>query len=235
MLFSAHLVDTSPLTALRRSAPIPDEVPGLRSARSAVSTPFSGGLPRPQLGREVLLACWDHENSLDAFLTSDVGAVFAGGVDIRLQLVRAVGIFPGVTRAEIDEALDGVPAEFDGPSAAITLGTAYLKTAPAFFRVNTGLEKQFLDTSSGRWGTAMTNLRTRFVATLTFWDSQDAASSYMMNGAHGAAARDHYNPAVDPNGHEFVTDGGFLGFRPLSIRGSIDGRNPLSDIVLSGA
>ncbi len=234
MLFSAHIADTTPLSALRRATPAPGEVPGLRSARTAIAAPFTGGAPRPQFGREIMLAAWEDAAALEKFLErDDLGRQLGDGVTVRLELVRAVGIFPGLTRHQIDKALDGVDEHVDGPSVAITLGTAYLRTFPTFFRVNTGLERQFLATPSGRWGTAMSNLRTRFVATLTVWDSLDAASSYMKEGAHGAAMRAHFDPEKDPNGHEFVTDGGFLGFRPLSIDGRIGGRNPLDVDVLS--
>ena len=44
--------------------------------------------------------------------------------------------------------------------------------------------------------------------------------------------RNHYHPAKDPTGHDFVTGGGFLGFRPLSIHGSVSGANAVSDQIL---
>jgi hypothetical protein len=69
MLFSTHVSDTGPLEALRRKTPDPSEVSGLRSARTAICAPFTAGmLPKPQLGREALLACWEDEDSLDRFL-----------------------------------------------------------------------------------------------------------------------------------------------------------------------
>ena len=55
-----------------------------------------------------------------------------------------------------------------------------------FIRVNSGLEDQFLVTPSGIWGTAMTNIPQRLVATLTVWENADAADDYMRTGAHGA-------------------------------------------------
>ena len=51
-------------------------------------------------------------------------------------------------------------------------------------------------------------------------------------GAHGAAMRNHYNPQKDPTGHDFVDGGGFLGFRPLSMTGSVSGANAVSDALL---
>ena len=235
MLFSAHLFDSGPVTAMKRSAPTGETTPGLASARTAVCAPFAHAfLAPPQLGREAMIAAWEDEAALDRFLTDDAtGREAAEGWHVRLELVRAVGVFPG-----LDVDMDAVAGDKDkgmtGPSAAITMGTAYIKTIPRFYRVNKGLERQFLDTPSAIWGTAMSNLRTRFVATLTFWDSLDAARSYMRSGAHADAVRDHYDPERDPTGHEFVTGGGFFGFRPLSLHGSVSGRNAISEDLLAG-
>ena len=121
-----------------------------------------------------------------------------------------------------------------GPSVAITIGTAYLKTIVPFMRVNSGLEDQFLDTPSGIWGTGFSNLPQRLVGTLTVWESPDAAADYIRTGAHGAAAAAHYDPAKDPTGHTFVTGGGFFGFRPLSVHGAVAGTNPVGVDLLAG-
>jgi len=235
MLFSAHVADTSPLAALRRRTPQPAEVPGLRSARTATCAPFTSGvLPRPQLGRESLLACWDDEAALDRFLAEHpTGRVFADGWHVRMELIRAAGVWPGLDDNMVHAA--GAKAkDVTGPSVAITIGTAYLKTVVPFVRVNSGLEDQFLDTPSGIWGTAMTNLPQRLVATLTVWESPDAALDYIRNGAHGAAVAAHYDPAKDPTGHTFVTGGGFFGFRPLSMHGAVSGKNAVASDLLDG-
>ena len=150
-----------------------------------------------------------------------------------LELIRATGVWPG--RADDMVAAAGSKAKaMTGPSVAITIGTAYLRTVIPFIRVNSGLEDQFLDTPSGTWGTAMANLPQRLVATLTIWASADAAAAYMRAGAHGAAVAAHYDPAKDPTGHTFVTGGGFFGFRPLSSSGSVDGKNPPPADLISG-
>ena len=176
MLFSAHVADTSALAALRRKTPQSADVPGLRSARTATCAPFTRGvLPRPQLGREALLACWTDEDALDNFLADHpTGQEFSAGWHVRMKLIRAAGVWPGLTHDMVGAA--GAKATTaSGPSLAITIGTAYLRTVVPFMRVNSGLEDQFLDTPSGIWGTAMTNLPQRLVATLTIWESADAA------------------------------------------------------------
>ena len=114
-------------------------------------------------------------------------------------------MFPGMPDVGFAEVAGDKDQAMTGPSVAITCVHAYLKTFPEFFKVNKGLERQFLDTEAAIWGTAIANLRTRFVATLTVWESLDAGSQYMKSGAHGAAMRNHYDPEKDPTGHDFVT------------------------------
>ena len=209
-------------------------MPGLLSSRNVVCAQFSYSfVPSPQLGREAILACRENEDAFDQFLEDDpLGRVAATGWHMRLELVRAVGMFPGMPDVDFAELAGDKDQAMTGPSVAFTLGHAYLKTFPQFYKVNKGLERQFLETDDAIWGTAMTNLRTRFVATITVWESLDAASNYMKSGAHGAAMRNHYNPQKDPTGHDFVTGGGFLGFRPLSMSGSVSSANAVSDALL---
>lgn len=234
MLFSVHVADTSPLAAVRRRTPQAADVAGLKSARNGIGAPFvHSHIPRPQLGREVLLACWEDESSLDMFLESHAfGQAMASGWQARLELVRAVGVWPGLDDDMMAEA--GNRAEtMTGPSVAITIGTAFLKSAVPFARVTKGLDRQFLQTPTGLWGTAMTNLPQRLVASLTVWQDLGAAADYMKTGAHAQAVQDHFDFNRDPTGHTFVTGGGFFGFRPLSTSGSLSGRNPLAESLLS--
>lgn len=234
MLFSAHVVDTSPLKALRRKTPQATDVPGLLSARTGLCAPFSkGALPRPQLSRELMVGCWADEAALDTFLSSNpVGEVLAAGWEMRMELFRAVGVWPGLEAKPIHEAA-AEGSQGDGPTVAVTIGTAYLRTVVPFLRVNNGLEEQFLDTDTGVWGSGFTNLPQRLVGTLSVWESGDAAVEYMKSGAHGAAVDAHFDPKKDPTGHTYVTGGGFFGFRPLSTRGSIGGKNPSPELILT--
>ena len=174
-----------------------------------------------------MLACWEDEHALDRFLANHpAGQAFAQGWHVRMELVRAAGVWPGIEDDMVAEAGNKVTG-LTGPTVAITIGTAYLRSLVAFTKVNNGLEEQFLDTASGRWGTLMSNIPQRLVATLTLWDSADDAFDYVKTGAHGAAVAEHYDPAKDPTGHTFVTGGGFFGFRPLSTFGSVGRKNPL--------
>ncbi|MGI9578106.1 MAG: hypothetical protein ACR2OH_07915 [Microthrixaceae bacterium] len=188
-------------------------------------------MPRPQLARETLIACWEDEASMDSFVENDPGGqVFAGGWSVKMELFRSVGVWPG-----IDDDMDAVAGEGSapesGPSVAITIGTAYLRTIRPFLKVNAGLEEQFLRSSDAIWGTGFTNLPQRLVGTLTVWDHADSAERFMRSGAHGAAVRAHFDPAKDPTGHTFVTGGGFFGFRPISMSGGLSGRNSVPELL----
>ena len=187
MLFTAHLFDTSPLVAARRSAPDPGDVPGLLSSRNGVCAQFSHSfVPSPQLGREAILACWENEDAVDQFLADDpLGRVAVTGWHMRLELVRAVGMFPGMPGVDFAEIAGDKDQAMTGPSVAFTCGHAYLKTFPQFYKVNKGLERQFLNTDDAIWGTAMTNLRTRFVACLLYTSPspRDATLSRMPSSA----------------------------------------------------
>lgn len=230
MLFTAHIADVGFMTVLRNPAPT---AAGLLSGRTATAAPFvKSKLPRPQLRRGLFLGCWQDEAAVDRWLGHDaLGQKFSAGWHVRMELVRAVGIFPGLPDLDLQAEAGGRNRDLDGPTLALTIGTAYKSLVPRFIKVNNGLEEQFVD-NPGMWGTAMTNLRSTLVATLTIWQDKQAALDYMRTGAHGQAVRDHYDPTKDPTGHTFVTGGGFLGFKPLSVHGSIGGRNPLSATLL---
>lgn len=228
MLFSAHVADTSPAKVLMRKTPQAVDVPGLRSARTALCGAFSkGAVPRPQLGREAMVACWDDEASLDTFLAEHpTGQAFSDGWGVRMRLFRAVGVWPG-----LDDDMSAVaaqtPAPTSGPTVAITIGTFYVRTVASFLRVNAGLEEQFLDSTTAQWGTGFSNIPQRLVGTLTIWDGADEAEQFMREGAHGKAVRDHFDPKKDPTGHTFVTGGGFFGFEPIAMGGTLGGKNPV--------
>lgn len=227
MLFSVHVADSGVRSAITRRAPSPDDVPGLRSAITMSCGPFSpGALPSLQLSREAVLACWDDADSVQAFLADhSTGRELSSGLNVTMELFRAVGMWPG-TDVDMEAAAAEMAVPDSGPTVAITIGRAYLTKLRRFLRVTAALEEQFLDAPNTIWGTGMANVAKLMVGTLTVWDSAAAAESYMRNGAHAAAVRDHFDYAKDPTGHTFVTGGGFFGFRPVSVSGALPGRNP---------
>jgi hypothetical protein len=234
VIFSAHVADTSTLQNLRRRTPAADDVSGLRSARMApAARANTKPYPSPQLGRECMVACWEDEAAIDKFLADNpTGRVLARGWTARMELIRAVGVWPGLDDDLAAEAGDRSRG-YTGPAISITIGTAYLRTAIPFVRVNNGLESQFVDAPGVVWGTLMTNLPQRLVASLTIWENSRATLDYVRHAAHGQAVADHFDPTKDPTGHTFVTGGGFFGFRPLGVTGAVGGKNPLTSTMLT--
>lgn len=233
MLFSAHVANTGFVAALARKTPRPARIPGLRSARTATCAPFSpGAIPRPQFRREAMIACWEDESALDSFLAEHkTGQTFAAGWHVRMSLFRAVGVWPGVDD-DMVEIAGQTPMPQEGPTVAVTIGTFYARKLLRFLKVNSAPEDQFLGHDGAIWGTGMTNVPKRIIGTLTIWENAAAATNYMRTDAHRQVVKDHFDPAKDPTGHTFVTGGGFFGFRPMSVHGSLDGKNPMPGFAL---
>jgi len=236
MLFSAHVADNGVLATLRRRTPQAGDVSGLKSAVTMTGAPFTASwLPSVQPGRGAMVACWEDAESIEKFLADHpTGQQLSTGVNVTMELFRAVGVWPGLD--DDMAALAATVPKPDGPTVAITIGKAYASKLLPFAKVSHALDVQFLESPNTIWGTALTNPVTRMVASLTFWPGADAAEDYMRNGAHAAAVKDHFDFAKDPTGHTFVTGGGFFGFRPLSITGSLEGKNPFpaDSMVLQG-
>lgn len=233
MLFSVHVADTGVRSSLTRRAPGPGLVPGLRAACTMTCGPFTpGAVPRPQLGREALLACWDDAESATRFLTEHpTGRELSTGWNATMDVFRAVGVWPGIGDDMAAEAA-GNPVPDSGPTIAVTIGTFYVSKLVRFLRVNAALEEQFLAAPNVIWGTGLANPLKRMVGTLTVWESAGAAEAYMRNGAHAAAVREHFDYRKDPTGHTFVTGGGFFGFKPVSAWGGLSGGNPFPVVGL---
>src|SRR4051812_47970069 len=122
MILSVHLADVGRRAALPLLRRRPDraEVPGLRWAELTVAAPLGGGLlPRPQPGRVGLIAAWDDDASLDAFLAGHaVARRLAGGWRVRLEPLRTSGAWPALPELPRRER----PVRDDEPVAVLTLG-----------------------------------------------------------------------------------------------------------------
>lgn len=225
MIASVHVVDTGVVANLTRRAPKPATVPGLRWSRKALCGELSpGALPVPDLHRGALVAWWDDDAALDAFLADDPRAgAYAAGFTVRLLPVRGRATWP---KADFDAA-PAAPIAHEGIHAAATLGSAHVLKVPGFFKVSGGLEQQFVDDEHAVWGLAIT-MPPRMVMTLTFWEDAAATDAFVTSGAHGRAMADHYDFATDT--HDYVGDGGFFGFAPYGVTGALTGRNPTPDV-----
>jgi hypothetical protein len=223
MLGSIHLVDggvRSTLKALRRT-PSPVDTPGLRNARTMIAAPLSGRPPAPQLGRLGLVASWDDEASLDAFLdTHPLAETLAGGWSVRLDPLRAVhvadGPWPGLPNDLPTGKVDGT-----GPVVVLTIGHLRLPRLVPFLRASAKAERDVADSPGVLWATGLANLGQRIVSTLSIWDSPEHTRTYATStSGHSAAMRAQAQRSF----HHY---GSFIRWRPYAATGSLEGRNPL--------
>jgi hypothetical protein len=104
MILSVHLADVGmrrALSSVLPNAPRQGDVPGLRYATTTLVAPLSAGLlPRPRLAHVGLIAAWDDDAALDAFLDSDpLAQRLAGGWRVRLEPLRAFGTWSALPHA----------------------------------------------------------------------------------------------------------------------------------------
>lgn len=223
MIASVHVADLdrrSALAVLRR-APRRASTRGLRHANVALTAPLGGSiLPSPDFGRVGLIAFWDDDDALDGFLSSHpMAATLAGGWHSRLAPLRASGSWPGLP-SDVPTVHD---VELEGPAAVLTLGRLRLTQTVRFFRASARAEGAVVKAEGLIWATGLA--RPPFVSTCSLWQTTRALSTYAYGHrepAHGAAIAAHQ---LKPFHHESA----FIRFRPYGSKGSLAGRNPLTE------
>jgi hypothetical protein len=221
MIASVHIADLSAGSALGvlRRSPKPGPVPGLRQANVALAAPLSKSIMPPlRVGRVGLVAFWDDERAIDAFLADDaLGQRFGDGFEIRLEPLRMHGSWPGVP-SDIPQSRS---TDYDGPAAVLTLGRLRLPQAPRFLRTSAKAEGAVLDAAGLIWATGLA--RPPFVSTCSLWESTKALSVY----AYGHREPAHSDAIDTDKAKPFHHQSAFIRFRPVFSRGSLGGRNPL--------
>jgi hypothetical protein len=225
MLASVQIADVGPRGALPLLLRGPSAVnaPGLRNAEIGLAAPLGPSLlPKPDLGRVVLVTMWNDERALDDFVAdAPIARAFAGGWSARLEPLRAWGGWPGVP----DDLPTTRTVESTGPVAALTLGRLRVRRALPFMRASAKAEARVVGAPGCIWVTGVA--RPPFVCTFSLWESADAARAYAFTpGAHNdAIAQGRAEP--------FHKREAFVRFRPYAVTGRLDGRNPLSEAMLS--
>lgn len=217
---SVHIADVGlprSLALLRR--PRPDSVPGLIRADTGLAATFGTTPARPSPGRVGLIAFWNDSDDLDRF---DAGHPLASslrdGLAIRARPLRVHGAWPGIG----DDVSRKRVVDHDGPVLVLTLArTRFSRTLP-FFRASQPAEKAVRGAPGNVFATAV--LRPPFIASVSLWESSEAAIGYAYSGnlpGHPeaiAAGRDK------PFHHQQA----FVRLAIDEIRGSLGGRNPLA-------
>jgi hypothetical protein len=227
VIASVHIADIGARSVLGvlRKAPKPATGPGLRHANVALTAPLGASLrPRPQLGRAGMIAFWDDDAALDAFLEDHPTArALAGGWRLRLAPLRLHGSWPGVD----DDLPHSREVAHVGPAAVLTLGRVKLHRVVPFFRASAKAEGAVVDAPGLIW--AMGLAKPPFVATCSLWESDDALSAYAYSGERPA----HPDAIEADRARPFHHQSAFIRFRPYGSEGHLDGTNPLSTTALA--
>jgi hypothetical protein len=222
VIASVHIADVGATTAFRLRPP--RGVAGLRHADLGLAALFGASIrPSPMLGRAGMIAFWDDEDALDRFLADHpLAARLAEGWSARLEPLRAFGDWPGLPA---DIKRDRV-TDHDGPAIVLTLGQLRLRRAPRFLRTSAKAEAAALQAPGMVWATALA--RPPFVATCSVWDSTRALSTY----AYGGTDPGHPAAIAADQARPFHRQSAFVRFRPISITGHLDGKNPIQERAL---
>lgn len=229
-IVSVHLVDADVMGSLRRRAPNPAEVAGLRSASKVVAAPFAGThLARPQASRGGIIAFWEDTEALDDFLLwHPLAEDLNRGWTIRMQPLTASGAWSGLRVSVPDSAaIDHV-----GLTAALTIGNVKPMRFGGLSKRNTQIERQILRSPGFVWGTALAG-PPRLLATVSIWESSKALTAFARHGAHldGIRASVPKNrvpgqPAF-ADGTTYFDEAAFIRCRPFGASGHLSGRNPM--------
>ena len=198
-------IDMGPVavTGLRR--PKPDRFSGLRWCQVALLPALAARRP-PSLRRAVLLAFWDDEDA--AARVADLhplGRLDGDGFHASLRPLRAHGTWPGLD----DDITRARRVDHSGDVIVLTLGHLRITQTARFFRASRPAERAALAAPGFRWGTAAA--RPPFVATITAWNSDDAAAGYAYgeSGPHDAAIEEQRRK-------DFHRQSAFIRFAPIN-------------------
>lgn len=202
-------------------------VPGLLYAEALTAAPLGAPLLPPRELRHVgLLAAWEDDAALDAFLAADPAAArLAGGWRVRLEPLRVAGAWAGMPELPAR----ALPVDDAEPVAVLTLGRLRLRRTGAFRRSAAPAEAAALASPALVAGTGLAR-PPRLVATFSLWRSAAAMRSY----AHGRG-EPHVAAMAAHRARPFHREAAFVRFRPYAARGTWGGREPLAEATAAPA
>lgn len=207
--------------SLRRGAPRTAATSGLRYSVVATAAPLGTGVPRPQFGRATLVAFWDDAEAADAGITGPWSSDEFEGLRIDATAERAIGSWPGLPT---DVPTSPEPLH-DGAVLVVTIGRLRLLQAPRFFRAGAKAERHILASPGLTWATGLAAPERRTLFTVSWWHDQ-AAMDATVRGAG-----DHRDAMTEQARKDFHHESAFIRFRPVAVRGSLQGKNGVGDLV----
>jgi hypothetical protein len=219
VIASVHVAEVGPREARRllRGNVDRQTAPGLRYGVTTTTAMLDGSvMPRPKLGRVGLIAAWEHDGALDAFLAEHALArKLANGWRVRLRPSHVFGHWAEVPNAAVEAS---EPLGDDERAAALTIGHMRLRRAVPFVRAAAAAEAQAVADPSLIAGIGLAR-PPRLVATFSLWRTLAAMRGYARGDGdkrHGNASRAH---AANPFHH----DSAFIRCRPYAAAGVWDG------------
>lgn len=217
-MHSFHLVRVPPWCGVAALLRPPRGVPGLRHAECLVGMTLGAPIVSPgrmRLTRLAMVATWEDEAALDAFLADHpLGRRMAAGWHVRLEFLRRWGRVAEFA----DLPVTAARTEPDEPVVVVTLARMRLLELPRFLRWGRPVERQVRDHPGTT--VAMAAMRpVRTVATFTIWRSAREMTAMVFGQPERHVAAMAERDRRDFH-HEFTT----LRFRPLSEHGTWDHR-----------
>lgn len=216
---SVHIADVGlpkSLGLLRR--PRPASIPGLLQANAGVAAAFGTTPARPSPGRVGLIAFWQDEVALKQFeSTNPLAAKLGGGLVVHARPLRIHGAWPGIG----DDVTTKRDVDHDGPVLVLTLAKTKLSRFIPFFRASWPAEKSVVKAPGNVFTSAV--LRLPFMASVSLWESGDAAMNYAYSG-HQAG---HPEAIAAGRATSFHHQQAFIRLAIDEIRGSLGKRNSL--------
>jgi hypothetical protein len=223
VIVSVHLADVSKRSAVRlmRTRFDPSRVLGLRYAEVTSAVPLSGRLlPRPNLGRVGLIAGWDDESAVEAFLAGHpLAEQLAQGWHVRLQPTRVFGAWPQLPGLPATEQ----PMDDAEPAAVLTLGRLRLSQTLRFLRASAAAEGLAVRDPALLASTGLAR-PPGLVATFSLWRRTSDMRAY----AHGDSEPGHLAAIQAHAARPFHHESAFIRFRPYAAKGTWDAFNPFA-------
>lgn len=227
-IFSFHLVETRPVTALKAMCrpPTTGIVPGLRHAECLAAMTLGAPILSPsrlQLRNLAVFAAWEDEDALQDFLRAHpLGRTLSEGWHVRLRFLRQWGRFPefGALPASDEDTDSSLPV------VAVTLARLKLPEVSRFIRWGKPVEKLVRDHPGTTL--ALASFRPpRTFSTFSVWRSQREMIE-MVHGKGSAPGADrHAGAMVERERKDFHYQFTTLRFRAIAEYGEWLGRREI--------
>ena len=225
MLFSYHLLETTPGRGLRRLRPrrSTPPIPGLRHVERMALMELGAPIVSPrrvQLRQLALFAAWDSTDHLDAYLDDHPeGRRWASGWHVRLEFLRRWGHIAGL----VGLPLAGAAHSSQEPVVAVTLARLKLPQIPRFIRWGRPVEVQVRD-DPGQTLALAAGAPPRTVSTFTVWRSSQAMTDMVRGRSDGPDRANHVTAMHERERKDFHFEFTTLRFRCLAEHGAWRGR-----------